>query len=52
MRFIKEGFGHSVFLERAGDPSEIGPVIAFAASARNTYMTGANINVDGGTDFT
>ncbi len=52
MRFIKDGFGHSVFLERAGDPSEIGPVIAFAASARNTYMTGANINVDGGTDFT
>jgi 3-oxoacyl-[acyl-carrier protein] reductase len=52
MRYIKKGFGHSVFMERAGDPSEIGPVIAFAASARNTYMTGANINVDGGTDFT
>jgi NAD(P)-dependent dehydrogenase (short-subunit alcohol dehydrogenase family) len=51
MRFIKEGFGHSVFLDRAADPSEIGPVIAFAASARNTYMTGANINVDGGSDF-
>ena len=33
-------------------PAEIGPVIAFAASARNTYMTGANINVDGGSDFT
>lgn len=52
MRFIKQGFGHSVFLDRAADPSEIGPVIAFAASARNTYMTGANINVDGGSDFT
>ena len=51
MRFIKEGFGHSVFLDRAADPAEIGPVIAFAASARNTYMTGANINVDGGSDF-
>lgn len=38
-------------LDRAADPSEIGPVIAFAASARNTYMTGANINVDGGSDF-
>jgi len=23
-----------------------------AASSRNTYMTGANINVDGGSDFT
>ncbi len=52
MRFIGEGFGHHVFLDRAADPAEIGPVIAFAASARNTYMTGANINVDGGSDFT
>jgi 3-oxoacyl-[acyl-carrier protein] reductase len=52
MRFIKEGFGHHVFLDRAADPKEIGPVIAFAASARNTYMTGANLNVDGGSDFT
>jgi 3-oxoacyl-[acyl-carrier protein] reductase len=51
MRFIGEGFGHHVFLDRAADPSEIGPVIAFAASARNTYMTGANLNVDGGSDF-
>lgn len=52
MRFIGRGFGHHVHLDRAADPSEIGPVIAFAASARNTYMTGANINVDGGSDFT
>jgi 3-oxoacyl-[acyl-carrier protein] reductase len=52
MRYIVENFGHPVALNRAADPSEIGPVIAFAASARNTYMTGANINVDGGSDFT
>jgi NAD(P)-dependent dehydrogenase (short-subunit alcohol dehydrogenase family) len=51
-RFIGEGFGHHIFMGRAADPSEIGPVIAFVASARNTYMTGANINVDGGSDFT
>ena len=38
-------------LPRAGDPAEIGPVIAFLASKRNTYMTGANVNVDGGSDF-
>jgi len=52
MRYITRDFGHPVHLNRAGDPKEIGPVIAFAASARNTYMTGANINVDGGSDFT
>lgn len=52
MQFIGDAFGHHVHLNRAADPSEIGPVIAFAASARNTYMTGANINVDGGSDFT
>lgn len=52
MRGIDEHFGHPAFLPRAGDPSEIGPLIAFAASRRNSYMTGANINVDGGSDFT
>jgi NAD(P)-dependent dehydrogenase (short-subunit alcohol dehydrogenase family) len=52
MRGIEEHFGHPAHLPRAGDPDEIGAVIAFAASRRNTYMTGANINVDGGSDFT
>jgi NAD(P)-dependent dehydrogenase (short-subunit alcohol dehydrogenase family) len=51
MAGIEEHFGHPAHLPRAGDPSEIGPVIAFAASPRNSYMTGANINVDGGSDF-
>ena len=49
---IEEHFGHPAHLPRAGDPNEIGPVIAFVASKRNSYMTGANINVDGGSDFT
>jgi NAD(P)-dependent dehydrogenase (short-subunit alcohol dehydrogenase family) len=51
MRVIAEDFGHPAFLPRAGDPAEIGPVIAFVASPINSYMTGANINVDGGSDF-
>jgi 3-oxoacyl-[acyl-carrier protein] reductase len=48
---IDEHFGHPAHLPRAGAPEEIGPVIAFLASRRNTYMTGANVNVDGGSDF-
>jgi 3-oxoacyl-[acyl-carrier protein] reductase len=52
MRGIDEHFGHPAHLPRAGDPREIGPVIAFVASRVNSYMTGADINVDGGSDFT
>lgn len=51
MAAIDEHFGHPAHLPRAGLPSEIGPVAAFLASKRNSYMTGANINVDGGSDY-
>ena len=49
---ISDHFGHPAQLPRTGVPEEIGPVAAFLASKRNSYMTGANVNVDGGTDFT
>lgn len=52
MGAIAEHFGHPAHMPRAGLPDEIGPVAAFLASRRNSYMTGANINVDGGSDFT
>jgi NAD(P)-dependent dehydrogenase (short-subunit alcohol dehydrogenase family) len=52
MSAIDKHFGHPAHLPRAGLPDEIGPVVAFLASQRNSYMTGANINVDGGSDFT
>jgi NAD(P)-dependent dehydrogenase (short-subunit alcohol dehydrogenase family) len=51
MRVIEEDFGHPAHLGRAGDPAEIGPVIAFVGSRVNSYMTGADINVDGGSNF-
>ncbi len=51
MRVIDQDYGAGCDLYRAGLPSEIGPVIAFLASKRNSYMTGANVNVDGGSDF-
>jgi 3-oxoacyl-[acyl-carrier protein] reductase len=52
MEAIAKHFGHPAQMPRAGLPEEIGPVVAFLASRRNSYMTGANINVDGGSDFT
>jgi NAD(P)-dependent dehydrogenase (short-subunit alcohol dehydrogenase family) len=51
MRWIAEDYGHPAHMPRAGDPAEIGAVIAFVGSRRNSYMTGANVNVDGGSDF-
>jgi NAD(P)-dependent dehydrogenase (short-subunit alcohol dehydrogenase family) len=51
MRVITEDFGHPAYMGRAADPKEIGPVIAFLGSRVNTYMTGADVNVDGGSDF-
>jgi 3-oxoacyl-[acyl-carrier protein] reductase len=52
MDAIAKHFGHPAHLPRAGLPDEIGPVVTFLASRRNSYMTGANVNVDGGSDFT
>jgi 3-oxoacyl-[acyl-carrier protein] reductase len=43
--------GMSVDLNRLGLPEEVAAVIAFCASRINGYMTGANLNVDGGSDF-
>ncbi|MFJ6573997.1 SDR family NAD(P)-dependent oxidoreductase [Streptomyces sp. NPDC091292] len=51
MRVIGADFGHPAQLGRVALPREIGPVIAFLASRTNTYMTGADVNVDGGSDF-
>jgi NAD(P)-dependent dehydrogenase (short-subunit alcohol dehydrogenase family) len=41
----------SVDLGRLGLAQEVATVIAFCASRANTYMTGAHLNVDGGSDF-
>jgi NAD(P)-dependent dehydrogenase (short-subunit alcohol dehydrogenase family) len=50
-RAMVEDWGMHVALERAGKPGEVGDVIAFLLSERASYVTGALVNVDGGTDF-
>ena len=51
-RVMSEEYGSAVDLRRIADPAEVAEVVAFCASAANTYMTGAHLNVDGGSDFT
>jgi NAD(P)-dependent dehydrogenase (short-subunit alcohol dehydrogenase family) len=51
-RVMVEQYGAEVDLGRVADPAEVAEVVAFCASAANTYMTGAHLNVDGGSDFT
>jgi NAD(P)-dependent dehydrogenase (short-subunit alcohol dehydrogenase family) len=50
-RVMSEQYGSSADLRRVANPSEVAEVVAFCASKANTYMTGAQLNVDGGTDF-
>jgi NAD(P)-dependent dehydrogenase (short-subunit alcohol dehydrogenase family) len=50
-RVMAEDWGMKVALGRAGRPEELGDVIAFLLSERASYLTGATVNVDGGTDF-
>lgn len=51
MKWIGEVYHQPADLGRAGLPEEIAAVVTFLASKRNSYTTGANVNVDGGSDF-
>jgi 3-oxoacyl-[acyl-carrier protein] reductase len=46
-----EDWGMHVALGRPGRPAEVGDAIAFLLSERASYITGALLNIDGGTDF-
>lgn len=46
-----QGHGMSIALGRAGQPRDVADLIAFLLSDRAAYLTGATINIDGGTDF-
>jgi NAD(P)-dependent dehydrogenase (short-subunit alcohol dehydrogenase family) len=51
MRWIEDVYHQPADLGRAGLPDEVAAVVVFLASRRNGYVTGANVNVDGGSDF-
>lgn len=48
---MRDQWGMKAALDRIGEPQEVGELIAFLLSSRARYMTGALINIDGGTDF-
>jgi 3-oxoacyl-[acyl-carrier protein] reductase len=51
MTWINDNFHQPCDLGRAGLPEEIASITAYLASRRNGYVTGAAVNVDGGSDF-
>ncbi|WP_163805884.1 SDR family NAD(P)-dependent oxidoreductase [Mycolicibacterium anyangense] len=49
---LEDVFGDALgYLGRAGHPEEIAPMIALLGSRLNSFTTGADLNVDGGSDF-
>ena len=51
MKWVEQTYGHPCDIGRAGTPEEIASATAYLASRRNGYVTGATVNVDGGSDF-
>jgi 3-oxoacyl-[acyl-carrier protein] reductase len=50
-RVMVDDWGLDIALRRPGKPHEVGELIAFLLSPRAGYLTGALINIDGGTNF-
>jgi 3-oxoacyl-[acyl-carrier protein] reductase len=51
MTWIDQNFHQPCDLGRAGLPEEIASITTYLVSRRNGYVTGATVNVDGGSDF-
>jgi NAD(P)-dependent dehydrogenase (short-subunit alcohol dehydrogenase family) len=50
-RYAEDSWGMTLALRRVGQPGEVGALAAMLMSDRIGYVTGATINIDGGTDF-
>jgi len=51
MTWVEKTYGHPCDVGRAGLPEEIASATTYLVSRRNGYVTGATVNVDGGSDF-
>jgi 3-oxoacyl-[acyl-carrier protein] reductase len=51
MTWIDNNFHQPCDLGRAGLPEEVASITTYLVSQRNGYVTGATVNVDGGSDF-
>lgn len=51
MQWIDDNFHQPCDLGRAGLPEEVASITTYLASRCNGYVTGATVNVDGGSDF-
>lgn len=51
MEWIAARSGFRAQTGRIGRPEEVADVVTFLASPRNAYVTGADVNVDGGSGF-
>jgi NAD(P)-dependent dehydrogenase (short-subunit alcohol dehydrogenase family) len=50
-RYAETEWGMKLALGRVGQPAEVGALMAMLLSDRIGYVTGATVNIDGGTDF-
>lgn len=50
-RYAEAEWGMKLALGRVGQPAEVGALMAMLLSDRIGYVTGATVNIDGGTDF-
>jgi NAD(P)-dependent dehydrogenase (short-subunit alcohol dehydrogenase family) len=50
-RVLLDDYGLDISMHRLADPAEVGELVAFLLSGRAAYLTGALINIDGGTNF-
>jgi len=50
-RVMVEDWNMNVAMRRPGRPEEVGELVTFLLSPRAGYLTGALVNIDGGTDF-